>query len=97
MHAARKYAATRPLPKTFVELVRRNEGKAIHLVKTYDQDTRPCWFLLRSDEHSLAKLEHTEYDVIIDLTRFGEIMDSGWGHMPGPETDALTFGKVVCQ
>ena len=54
----------------------------MHLVKTYDHRERPCWFLLKAHERSLVKLERTVYEDIIDLTQFGEIIASGWGHQP---------------
>lgn len=66
--------------KTFVERIR--DGSAIHLVRTYDQEENPCWFLLKANERSLASLERTAYEDIIDLTQFGEIVASGWGHEP---------------
>jgi len=68
--------------KTFVERVRQSDGSAAHLIKTYDKEDRACWFLLKANERSLVRLEHTSYDDIIDLTQFGEVIASGWGHEP---------------
>lgn len=82
MHAARKITVEQRRPGSFVELVRCEQDGPVHLVRTYDRNARPCWFLLRSDERKLMKLEQTLYEDIVDLTRFGEIVDSGWGHEP---------------
>lgn len=67
---------------TFVERVRQRDGSAVHLVKTYDENEEPCWFLLKANERSLVKLERTSYEDVIDLTQYGEIVASGWGHEP---------------
>ena len=72
--------------KTFVERIRQKDGSALHLVKTYDDDDRACWFLLKANERSLVKLERTSYDDIIDLTQYGEVIASGWDHEPDERT-----------
>ncbi len=38
--------------------------------------------MLKANERSLAKLERTSYNDMIDLTQFGEVVASGWGHEP---------------
>lgn len=82
MQLAQKTLLKSPRLKTFVELVRNTAGSAVHLVRTYDQQERPCWFLLKANEYSLVRLERTAYEDIIDLTQFGEVVASGWGHKP---------------
>ena len=83
MHATTETSSQEPRKKmTFVERVRQKDGSATHLVKTYDDDDKACWFLLKANERSLVKLERTSYDDIIDLTQYGEIIASGWGHDP---------------
>ena len=69
-------------PRTFVERVKRGNGSALSMVKTYDRNERPCWFLLKANERSAIQLKHTNYEDMIDLTQFGEVVDSGWGHEP---------------
>lgn len=73
--------------RTFVDKVRRSDGFASHVIRTYDANDRPCWFLLKASEVSLLKLEHTAYEDFIDLTQYGEVLASGWGH----ETDHSDF------
>ena len=83
MHTARTSLSQAQRPATFVELVRQNDGSFVHRIATYDEKERPCWFLLKANALGLAKLEHTAYEDMIDLTRFGEIVGSGWGHLSG--------------
>ena len=92
MQAAQQVFAGTPRPKTFVELVRNRDGLAVHLVKTYDHAQRPCWFLLRASERHLVKLERTEYEEMIDLTQYGEVVASGWGHKPDEDALKRFFG-----
>ena len=67
-------------PQTFVKLIRESDSSATHLVKTYNDKNEPCWFLLKAIERSLASLECTSSDEIIDLNEYGEVVASGWGH-----------------
>ena len=76
-------------PKTFIKHIRHTHGTDLHLVRTYDQEERPCWFLLKANERSLVKLKRTAYNDMIDLTLFGEVIASGWGNDPNEE--ALVF------
>ncbi|MFZ4541300.1 MAG: hypothetical protein ACOYNL_05750 [Rickettsiales bacterium] len=82
MRAVQKTFSDAHKPKTFVELVSHNNGAEVHVVRTYDHEERPCWFLLKADGLSLVKLERTTYKDIIDLAQYGEVMASGWGHEP---------------
>jgi len=79
MHAAQKKSLLHR-PKTFAERIRVVDGWTLHVIRTYDHEKKPCWFLLRSNELSMAKLERTAYGNMIDLTTFGEVVASGWGH-----------------
>lgn len=69
-------------PALFVERIQHTGGSGLHVIKTYDSAQRPCWFLLKADELSLMKLERTRHDDMIDLTHYGEVVASGWGHTP---------------
>lgn len=71
-----------PKPRTFVERIKKRDGSAIHLIKTYDEKDEACWFLLKANERGLVRLEHTSFDDIIDLKEYGEVVASGWGHDP---------------
>ena len=74
--------AQKPRAASFSERVRRADGTALHLIRTYDAGDKPCWFLLRANELGLARLDNTLREELIDLTRFGEVVASGWGHTP---------------
>lgn len=80
----RNHASAPATPRIFVELVRNNDRGAQYLVRTYDRHERPCWFLLKAQERSMVRLERTHYDDRVDLTEYGEVIASGWGHvLPG--------------
>lgn len=68
--------------KNYVELVRNRDGMATHLVCTFDTQQRACWFVMKAASLQLVKLRHTMPDAIIDLTQYGEVIASGWGHAP---------------
>jgi hypothetical protein len=72
------------LHKNFVERVKQHHGNAIHLVRTFDDRQRACWFLMRANSLQLLKLQHTASAATIDLTQYGEVVASGWGHTPDP-------------
>lgn len=74
-----------------MELVRNNGGSAVHVVRTYDEAGRACWFLLKANELNLVKLERTAFEDMIDLTQYGEVVASGWGHAP----DALMLKNLT--
>lgn len=57
-----------------------SNGSGSHLIKTYDQNDNPCWFLLEANDYGLEALERTSFDELVDLTAFGEVVASGWGH-----------------
>jgi hypothetical protein len=80
VQVARKVLLPLERPKTFVERVKHRDNFAVY--RTYDVEERPCWFLIKANELNLLKLEHTSYDDIIDLSHYGEVVGSGWGHEP---------------
>lgn len=82
MSALPKQFSSVTTQKTFVALVRNNDGTPVHLVKTYDRAQRACWFLLKATTRNIVKLEHTSFEEMIDLTQYGEVVASGWGHDP---------------
>lgn len=82
MSALPKQFSSATKSKNFVTLVRNNDGMPVHLVKTYDRAQKACWFLLKATTRNIVKLEHTLFDEIIDLTQYGEVIASGWGHDP---------------
>lgn len=87
MYTAPETFSEEPRKKmTFVERVRKSDGSAMHLIRTYDENGAACWFLLKANERNLVKLGRTSYDDIIDLTQYGEIIASGWGHEPDERT-----------
>jgi hypothetical protein len=86
MSALRKQFPPSVKPKTFVALLRNNDGTPVHLVKTYDRTQRACWFLLKATTRNIVKLEHTTFEEIIDLTQYGEVIASGWGHLPNQDS-----------
>ena len=67
-------------PKTFTDMVRQRDGSVLYRVRSWDHHGRPCWFLLRASDFSLIRLNRTLCKDIIDLTAYGEVVDSGWGH-----------------
>ena len=83
-----------PKPRTFVERIKKSDGSAIHLIKTYDETNEACWFLLKANERSLVRLERTSFDDIIDLNEYGEVVASGWGHNPDMEFLAKLNGEA---
>ena len=81
MHMAQNSLADKGKePLTFVERLRKSNNSATHLIKTYNEQNEPCWFLLKANERSLVSLERTSFDEIIDLAEYGEVVASGWGH-----------------
>lgn len=67
--------------KSFADNIKRQSGDN-YIVKTYDAENKPCWFLLKASDIKIKKLRHTSSDEIINLTQYGEVLDSGWGHEP---------------
>lgn len=60
--------------------LRRMRDPGLHLINTHDAQARACWFLLRADVRQLARLAGTAASELIDLTQYGQIVASGWGH-----------------
>lgn len=80
MHTTKQRISSPPaVRRNFVELVKNDRGAGLHLIQTFDAQHRPCWFLLKANPLQLGKLKQTTGDAIIDLTQFGEVVDSGWG------------------
>ncbi len=88
-------------PKSFVERLGpradsfvgrlQQQGAPIHFIRTYDAEARPCYFFLLASHERLAQLEADRAGGgMIDLTRYGTIVASGYGHEPERSTlDAL--------
>lgn len=57
-----------------------HHGGCVFIYRTYDTDQQPCWFALRSTELKIARLGQTTQQERIDLTEYGQIIASGWGH-----------------
>jgi hypothetical protein len=82
MHTAPDFSGDKQVNTklTFVERIRKSDGSPTHLIKSYNQQNEPCWFLLKANERWLAKLENTSFDDLLDLNEYGEVVASGWGH-----------------
>jgi len=83
MHSPSEASSNPRRQMSFVERVRLSDGSGIHLIKTYDANDVPCWFLLKASQRSLLRLKRTQSDEFIDLNEYGHVMSSGWGHEPG--------------
>lgn len=75
----------------FTKLLSSN--KNIYLVLAADRTNRACYFFLRCN--------HKDYDMIkrsfnkrhLDLTKYGEVIASGWGHEVSDDTKLMLKQK----
>jgi hypothetical protein len=65
-----------------IGFVERISNGDTYLVKAHDSNNRACWFLLKSTDINAKKLKNTIFNDTIDLTKYGKVLDSGWGHEP---------------
>ncbi|MBN8530859.1 MAG: hypothetical protein J0L97_03225 [Alphaproteobacteria bacterium] len=83
---------------SFVTSLRRSGGAEIQLIQGADRGT-PAWYYLRIDRTLLPILAKrcAEQAENVDLTRFGEVLASGFGDEPPPEVktrmEALANGE----
>ena len=75
----RRSVISQSAPQSFVEKLKQQNNATLCVIRTHDHQARACWFLLKTDERRIIKLKCTLHDEMIDLTRFGEVIESGWG------------------
>lgn len=54
----------------------------VHLLRTRNEEGEPCYFILRSSNANLAKLNAKKGKESVDIADYGEILASGYGTRP---------------
>ncbi len=72
--------ASHPTSFSFATRVGNASGGDTHYVMTQDGSGRDCWFLMKITPRNLARLKQTTKTDRIDLTQYGTVLESGWGH-----------------
>jgi len=69
----------------------------VHFIRSLDSDGVECYFVMRLSPSSLARLTARKDRPDTDLTAYGEILESGYGH-PTPSVCARLkeqYGLVI--
>jgi hypothetical protein len=73
---------------SFTEKLAQSGATPIHYIRTYDGNGQPCYFFLMCPLSRLRELEEDRKNgrPYIDLTEYGKIVASGFGHEPDEYT-----------
>jgi len=65
----------------------------IHFIRTKDKWGRECYCFLLASDLKIRLLKAALKNPIVDLTRYGKVLASGFGHVPSEADIALLMEK----